>query len=144
MAKQATGNGGDGATAGHNIAHIHKSINDTFAKIYQVEQDIAAAQQRHVDHLKEDRTQLWREVKKTTNITRKVLSAHYKLYAMAKDAAFDEEDGNETLDGMRIAFEALQRNGQLDWITTIEVATPRGKAPSFVGKGAKGGKRATA
>lgn len=62
----------------------------------------------------------------------KALKLHYKLYEMALDAADDEDGGDEVLDGMRLAFEALQKNETLDWLNAVEVTHRAGGAPSFV------------
>ena len=122
----------DGPTKGHNLTQITDAINAGFAEIYQLEDEIAIAEAKHIAHLKESRTKKWRGLKKDTSVTRKVLSAHYKLFKMAKDAEQDEEAGPDTLDGMRIAFEALQKNETLDWLQAVEVVHPEGGAPGFV------------
>lgn len=112
--------GDDGATKGHNVGQITDAVNDAFEKIYATEQDIAATKEKYMDPLTKARTRAWRNLKADTGINRKVLEAHYKLLKMKWDAEKDEEDGPDTIDAMRLTFEAMQKGGQLDWIGVVE------------------------
>jgi 5'-deoxynucleotidase YfbR-like HD superfamily hydrolase len=116
----------------NDITGAISRLND---RAYSLRNQIDAATEKHVQPLKDELKALYRDTKAGTNVPIKALKAHYKLYEMALDAANDEDGGDETLDGMRLAFEALQKNETLDWLNAVEVTHAPGKAPDFVGAG---------
>lgn len=123
----------DGATRGHNVNEILQSIATMNERAYGLEQQIETAVEKHVKPLKDELKKLYRNTKADTLVPIKVLKAHYKLYEMAREAEeSEEEEAAETLDGMRLAFEALQHGQQLDWLTAVEVTHAPGGAPRFV------------
>lgn len=139
MASEQQANGGDGPTTGHNVAQINETISAGFEEVYKLDCEIDRAIERHVQKTKDARKKKMRNIKADTNVNLKVLNVGYKTFKMAQDAKNDEETGAETLDMMRIMYGAMQAGEQLDWLSAIEIATPEGKAPAFVGAGDEAG-----
>lgn len=106
-------------TASHNIANRAAIIKDGFAELLNLDAQIAAAREKHLEPLTKLRTKAFRALKKDTDITRKVLDVHYRMFKLANHAAADAEDDGLTLDNMREVFNAMHPGGQLDWLRAL-------------------------
>ena len=121
------GNGADESSQLHNIAEINSAICQTFGKVYDIEQEIARLKEQHLEALQKARSKLWRELKADTDINLKTLKAHYKPYAIARDAKEnfeDEDEAAKVLDGIKVAHEALYAGEMVDFIEVIERTLP--------------------
>lgn len=103
-----------------NIGARSVVIRSGFKELLRLDEDIAAATAKHIDPLKKLRTKAFRTLKKDTDITRKVLDVHYRLFKLANHAAVDAEDDGLTLDNMREVFNAMHPGGQLDWLKALD------------------------
>ena len=112
----------DSATANLNIGARGDQICNGFKQIYDLEQNIISAREKHMKPLTDARTKKWRGLKKDLNITREVLEAQYRLYSVRQDALENEDGGDEALDNMRELHNALKKGGMLDWIDAVEGA----------------------
>ena len=68
----------------HNVGAINDAINNVFASIYETEQAIAAAHEKHLKPLKDDRTKMWRGLKKGTAIAREDLDPAYRIKSFGR------------------------------------------------------------
>lgn len=121
------GNGSDETGQLHNIADINSAICQTFGQVYDIEQEIDRLKEQHLEALQKKRSKLWRELKADTDINLKTLKAHYKPYAIARDAKEnfeDEDEAGKVLDGIKIAHQALYAGETVDFIEVIERTLP--------------------
>ena len=103
----------------HNSAARAAHINSQFAELFAIDDDIETLRAKHITPLTQERTKVWRNLKKDTDITRKVLELHYKQYALARLAAEQEDGGDKILDDMKEVFQALHPGGQVDWVAIV-------------------------
>lgn len=101
-------------------------INDAFDQIYQLDDDIALMEERHLKQVKQARTKAWRNLKADVNIPRKQLEPHYKLYKIARQA-WEGDEADEVLDNMREAHEALHAGQTVDWVAVMEGTQGQGQ-----------------
>lgn len=104
-----------------NVEARREAIRKAFAEICSTERQLAALTEKYLTPLRDQRTKLWRDVKADTNIPRKVLSAEYALYKLAREANdfMDEDEGASRLDDLREAHLALHPGETLDWAAAL-------------------------
>ena len=127
---------GEVSTKSFNLQQVRHSMKRGFNQLYMVEAEIADAEDKYLADLKKKRTQLWRQLKTDTNISRKVLDLDYRKYKYARQAEEEElENGPEILDAMAIAHEAMHPGQTVDWVTIVKNLDPSGTAkPKANGK----------
>lgn len=105
-----------------NAGNRAEVIRNGFAQMIEIDDHIAAMEEKHVKPHKKERTELWRTMKADTNIARKIMESQYKQYKLLHEARCSDADGDfdKVLDDLREVFEALHPGGQLDWIAALQ------------------------
>lgn len=100
---------------------LPEALKVAFAKIFDLDTDIAALKSVHIDPIAEERTAQWRDLKAATGIARKDLELYFKLYARDRAAGqMDDEDAGQQIKAdLRRLYTALAAGETLDWIGAV-------------------------
>lgn len=106
-----------------NVADRREAISTAFDKIFDIEQDIDAAREKHLKPLTDERTKLWRQLKADTGIERADLEPFYKVHKRNQYAAgLEGDEAQHVQDNLREVFFAMQKGEQLDFIGAMQDA----------------------
>ncbi len=113
---------GKGTSAGHNVANIHNGVRQAFARANELDDEIATLMEKHIKPLKEEKTKLFRGLKKDFGIKSGVARAQYKLIRLAHEADGFEKDEERAavLDALSLTHEALHPGEQVDFIDVLK------------------------
>ena len=92
-----------------NVSARRDSITSGFEKLYEIEEEIAELNEKHIKEPKALKTKIWRNLKSDVDIPRKVLDLQYRQYKAVR-AARENGEGDEftiLLDQMREMHLAL-------------------------------------
>ena len=110
-----------GATRLANTKVRSGMILNEYARLVEIEDEMDDLIARHVTPLREERTRIYRGLKKDLNITREALGAQFKLYKLAARAVANrEEDGGKALDDLRELQQTFMVDGEYDWVAVLE------------------------
>ena len=125
MAKKETAasrDTGKGTSAGHNVANIHNGVREAFAHANSLDDQIASLMEQHIKPLKEERTKIFRGLKKDFGIKSGIARAQYKLVRLAYEAQEFEKDEERAavLDALAVTHEALHPGEQVDFVDVLK------------------------
>lgn len=110
-----------GATRLANTKVRSGMILNEYARLVEIEDEMDDLIARHVTPLREERTKIYRGLKKDLNITREALGAQFKLYKLATRAVANrEKDGGKALDDLRELQQTFMVDGEYDWVAVLE------------------------
>lgn len=100
---------------------LPEALKVAFAKIFDIDTNLAALKSVHIDPVAEERTAQWRDLKAATGIARKDLDLYYRLYKRDRDAGqMDDEDAGQQIKAdLRRLYAALAAGETLDWIGAV-------------------------
>jgi hypothetical protein len=121
MAKQLDESDGR-ATAGHNVANMHETMNRYFREIHELDVQIDRAKETHVKPLQDQKKEKKKELRDTLDAKEADIKPWYALYKRKQDVQqFEEEDeSKKSLDMLRLGYEALREGEQLDYIFALD------------------------
>ena len=115
-----------------NSSLRQEAITATFGRVLEIDQRIEALMLKHIQPLKDQRTEEWRTLKADTGIQFTDANLLYKLYKRAELAKdMDEEaDRDRILDNLREVFESLKAGEQLDWLDGVTERSEEEEEPA--------------
>jgi len=121
MAKQLDESDGR-ATAGHNVANMHETMNRYFREMFDLDVAIDRAKETHVKPLQDQKKEKKKELRDAMDAKEADIKPWYQLYARKRHAEQfeEEEDGKKSLDMLRLGYEALREGEQLDYIFALD------------------------
>ena len=105
----------------HNMKARNAIIQKQFGELFKLEQEKAAAIEKHVKKISDEIKKVRHNLKADTDIDSKDLNLFYKIFARQEEGKkLEEEDANRIADNLRSVFDALKDGGQLDFIDSIK------------------------
>ncbi len=101
---------------------LPNAIKTAFAQLYALDCEIADLKATHIVPKTDERTALWRGLKKDSGIERADLELFYKLYKRHRTAQDleDEADGERIQSNLRRAFTALKQGEVLNFLDALD------------------------
>lgn len=119
MAKKLNDETGQGATAGHNAQARSQCINEAYAKLADIDRQIAAAKEQYIKPLQDKAKKVRKRVTGDTGYNWADLKLQYQIFKRDREVQEfeDENERGKAEDAMRESYYATAIGGQVDWIT---------------------------
>lgn len=120
------------AHAAETLHNLSGTVMDGFARLYEIEQEIASKTERHIAPLREQRKDAWAALRTDSGMQREELAPYFAIYSRAR--SFDDfEDQNAAAvlkDNLRRLYKALPAGETMNFLDAMDTVQPsHGEAP---------------
>jgi hypothetical protein len=96
------------------------ALKSALERLYEIDQEIAGIIEAQVKELRDEKSEIKKNLRGSFNITSKLVQARYQSYRIERAAADAEDD--TTLDTIREMFELCPVGGQVDMLSAVQKA----------------------
>lgn len=120
MAENLNQAANESANREHNVAARKEQIGNAFNRLYAIDKEIDALIERHVQELRDEKSDIKKKLRKDLNLTSKVVHLRYASYK-AERLAVEQEDG-VTMDAIKELYEVMPVGATVDFVDAMNGA----------------------